>query len=219
MIPRGSRSIRPREKNEIPARGSFPRATRERRSTDAQELLRQAQLLFAQGQDRESIDAFTKALDAGADPYISRLSRGVGYVKVQDVDSALADFTTAIGLNSRSARAYFFRGMAYMMKSEFESAISDFTSALEHKQDYGMAKFCRAVSYARLGKFEESSRDMMTVLPQMEQNLQSFADTYGIVRTEMWKVMAQLSGEARTPTLSLNEKDMTTLKKWLEQES
>jgi hypothetical protein len=30
--------------------------------------------------------------------------------------------------------------------------------------------------------------------------------------------MAQLSGEARTPTLELNEKDINTLKKWLEQE-
>jgi len=56
------------------------------------------------------------------------------------------------------------------------------------------------------------------VLPQMEENLQSFADTYGIVRTQMWKVMEQLSGEASTPTLELNEKDINTLKQWLEQE-
>jgi Tfp pilus assembly protein PilF len=185
---------------------------------NAQELLRQAQLLFAEGKDRESIEVFTKALKAGADPYMVHLSRGVGYVKVQDIDSALRDFDTAVDLNKQSARAHFFRGIVYMMKNEFENAVSDFTVALEHKKDYGMAKFCRAVSNARLGNFEESSRDMMTVLPQMEQNLQSFADTYGIVRTEMWKVMAQVSGEARTPTLSLDEKDINTLKKWLEQE-
>lgn len=186
---------------------------------DSQELLRQAQLLFAEGKERESIEAFTRALEAGADPYISHLSRGAGYIKVQDADGAIADFTAAISLNSESARAYFFRGMAYMMKNEFENAVSDFTDALERKQDYGPAKFCRAVSNARLGKFEESSRDMMAVLPLMEQNLQNFADTYGIVRTQMWKVMAQLSGDAQTSPLSLNEKDIDTLKKWLEQES
>jgi hypothetical protein len=33
----------------------------------------------------------------------------------------------------------------------------------------------------------------------------------------MWKVMAQLSGEAQTPTLQLPEKDIDTLKKWLDQ--
>jgi tetratricopeptide (TPR) repeat protein len=186
--------------------------------SDAQELLRQAQVLFAEGKDRESIKAFTRALEAGADPYISHLSRGVGYLKVQDIDNALSDFSKAVSLNKQSARAYFFRGMAYMMKNEFENAVSDFTNALEYKHDYGMAKFCRAVSYARLGNFEESSKDMLSILPQMEENLQSFADSYGIVRTEMWKVMAQMSGESGASPLTLNEKDISTLKKWLEQE-
>jgi len=185
---------------------------------DGDELLRQAQLLFAEGKDKENVEAFTKALEAGADPYIVHLSRGVGYVKIQDIDKALSDFDKAISLNKQSPRAHFFRGMVFMMKNEFESAVSDFTEALELKKDYGIAKFSRAVSYARLGNFEESSKDMLAVLPQMEENLQSFADTYGIVRTEMWKVMAQLSGEAQTPTLQLPEKDIDTLKKWLDQE-
>jgi tetratricopeptide (TPR) repeat protein len=185
---------------------------------DPQELLREAQVLFVEGKDKESIEAFTKAINAGADPYIGHLSRGVAYVKVNDIDQALDDFTRAIAVNSQSARAYFFRGMASMMKNEFDNAVSDFTKALEFKTDYGMAKFARGVSYARLGKFDESSNDMLAVMPQLEENLQSFTDTYGIVRTEMWKVMAQLSGEASTPTLELSEKDMDTLKKWLEQE-
>jgi len=185
---------------------------------DTKELLGEAQLLFVDGKDKESIEAFTKALEAGADPYIAHLSRGVAYVKVEDVDHALSDFSKAISLNNQSARAYFFRGLTYMMKNEFESAVSDFTKALEYKQGYGMAKFSRAVSNARLGKFEESSKDMTAVLPQMEENLQGFADTYGIVRTQMWKVMAQLSGEAKTPTLELKEKDIKTLQQWLEQE-
>lgn len=185
---------------------------------DSQELLRQAQLLFVEGKDKESIEAFTKAMEAGADPYIAHLSRGVAHVKIKEIDMAISDFSKAISINNKSARAYFFRGMAYMMKEEFENSISDFTKALELKTDYGMAKFSRSVSYARLGKFDESSKDMMAVMPQMEQNLQSFADSYGIVRTEMWKVMAQISGDAKTPTLELNEKDMGTLKKWLEQE-
>jgi tetratricopeptide (TPR) repeat protein len=185
---------------------------------DPQELMREAQLLFVEGKDKESIEIFTKAIGAGADPYIAHLSRGVAHVKMKEVDMALDDFSRAIIANSNSPRAYFFRGIAHMMKEEFESAVPDFTRALELKTDYAMAKFSRAVSYARTGKFEESSADMKAVMPQMEENLQGFADTYGIVRTQMWKVMAQVSGDANTSPLSLNQQDMDTLKKWLDHE-
>ena len=110
------------------------------------------------------------------------------------------------------------RGIAYMMKEEFENAVSDFTKALELKADYAMAKFCRAVSYARLGKFDESSKDMLVVIPQMEQSFQSFADSYGIIRTQMWKALAQMDGESGRSALSLSEKEMETLEKWLKAE-
>jgi len=182
------------------------------------ELLRQAQLLFVDGKDKESVEAFSKALEAGADPYIVYLSRGVVYVKMKETDPALQDFSKAIEANDKSSRAYFFRGMAFMMKEEFENAISDFSKALGLKHDYFIAMFARGVSYARLGKFEEASKDMLKVMPQMEENLQSFADSYGIVRTEMWKVMAQISGDAKTPTLELGDKEMEMLKKWLQEE-
>lgn len=185
---------------------------------NAQELLRKGQILLAEGKDKESIDTFTQALEAGADPYISYISRGAGFMKIRDVDSALGDFTNALRFNQQSARAYFFRGVAYLLKNEFERAVSDFTNALEFKKDYGIARFCRAISNARMGNFDASAQDMKIVLPEMEANLQSFADTYGIVRTEMWKVMAQLSGDAKTPALELSEKDLATLKKWLERD-
>ena len=59
---------------------------------------------------------------------------------------------------------------------------------------------------------------MKEVLPQIEIGMQSFADSYGIVRTEMFKVMAQLSGEKPAPTMKLSEKEIDTLKKWLTEE-
>lgn len=185
---------------------------------ETQELLRQAQLLFVDGKDKESAEAFTKALEAGADPYITSLSRGVVYVRMKETGHALQDFNKALSLNDKSARAYFFRGLVFMMKEEFENAVSDFTNALKLKQDYFTAMFARGVCYGRIGKFEEASQDMTKVMPQMEQNLQSFSDSYGILRTEMWKVMAQVSGEAKTPALDLGEKEMETLKKWLKEE-
>jgi hypothetical protein len=58
----------------------------------------------------------------------------------------------------------------------------------------------------------------MTVMPQMEQNLQDFTDSYGIVKIELWKVLEQMSGDGKIPVLGLSEKAMDTLKKWLTQE-
>jgi tetratricopeptide (TPR) repeat protein len=185
---------------------------------DSNGLLKEAQLFFIDGKDKESIEAFTKAINAGADPYIAFLSRGAAHLKLKESDEAIKDFDKAIKANSKSARAYFFRGMAHMLKNDFEKSVEDFTKALELKTDYGMAKFARSAAYARLDKADEAAKDLTEVLPQMETNLQSFADTYGIVRTEMGRVLAQISGESPWPTLTLDEKEMDTLKKWLSEE-
>lgn len=185
---------------------------------DPVRLLEEAQLLLVNGKDKESIDAFTKAIESGADPYIAHLSRGAAHLKLKEADEAINDFNDAINANSQSARAYFFRGMVYMLKHEFERAVEDFTKALELKTGYAMAKFSRSIAYARLDKTEEASKDLMEVMPQMETNFQSFVDSYGIVRTEMWKVMAQISGERPWPTLELSENEIDTLKKWLAEE-
>jgi hypothetical protein len=107
--------------------------------------------------------------------------------------------------------------MAFMLNNEFEKAVSDFSAALEIKADLFTAKFARATAHARMKKFEEAALDLKVVIPQMGVNLQSFADTYGIVRNEMWKVMSQLSSESLHPNLRLTEDEINTLRKWLEE--
>jgi tetratricopeptide (TPR) repeat protein len=185
---------------------------------DPMELLKEAQLLFVNGKHKESIEVFTKAIEAGADPYIGYLSRGAANLKADEADKAIHDFTQAIDANNQSARAYYFRGSVYLLKEEFEKAISDFSKALELKHDYAIAIFSSAVAYARMNMTEEATTDMMHIMPQMEENLQSFADSHGIIRTQLGKVMGQLEGERQWPTLDLGEKEMDTLKKWLKEE-
>ena len=185
---------------------------------DPMELLKEAQLLFVNGKHKESVEAFTKAVEAGAEPYIAYLSRGVANLKLDEADKAIHDFTQAINANNQSARAYYFRGSVYLMKEEFEKAVSDLSKALELKKDYAIAQFSRSVAYARMNMTEEASQDMKKIIPQMEENIQSFADSHGIIRTQLTKVMGHLEGERPWPTLNLGEKDMDTLKKWLEED-
>ncbi|MGE5239893.1 MAG: tetratricopeptide repeat protein [Chloroflexota bacterium] len=179
------------------------------------ELFEEAQFLFIEGKEKESIDAFTKAIEAGADPFMCYLSRGTAHLKLKDTTNALSDFDKAIDINSRNARAYYYRGMVRMVRDEHDKAVADFSKALELKPDYPTAKFARATSYARLEKFDEAAKDLRAVMPEMEANVQSFVDAHGIVRTEMWKVMAQVTGERRLEELELSEDEMRTLQKWL----
>jgi len=185
---------------------------------DPMELMKEAQLLFVNGNHKDSIAMFTKAIEAGADLYIAYLSRGAANLKLEETDNAIHDFTLAIDANSQSARPYYFRGIVHMMREEFEKAVSDLTKALELKRDYAIAQFSRSVAYARIGMKEEASKDMLAVMPFMEQNLKNFADSYGIIRTQLTKVMAQIEGDRTSQNLNLSEKDMGMLKKWLDEQ-
>ncbi len=182
------------------------------------ELLKEAQIFFLDGKYKESIEVFTKAIEAGADPYITHLSRGVAHLKLKEIDEAINDFTEAINANNQSARAYYFRGNVHMMKNEFEKAVSDFSKAMELQSGHVMARFSRGVAYARMNKVDEASADIKAVMPEMELNMQGFVDTHGIVRTELFKVMEQISGGRPLISLKLSEKEINTLEKWLKEE-
>lgn len=185
---------------------------------DPKELLGKAQMLFVEGNEQESVRMFTQALNAGADPFIVYLSLGVAHMKLKKPDEALENFNKAIEANNKNPRPYYYRGMLHMDRDEYEDAVADFTSALERKPDLHFAKFARATAYGRLGSIDEASADFKDIIPLMEENIQGFADQYGIVRTQMWKVMAQLSGERETPTVRLSENEIDTLKKWLDED-
>ncbi len=185
---------------------------------DPKQLLGEAQLLFAEGKEKESIEAFTKALAAGADPFIVHLSIGVISMKLKETDKAIKNFMRAEEANNKNPRPYYYRGMAFMDNDDFEKAVTDLSRALELKPDLHTARFARATAYARMGKYDEATSDLKIVIPEMEASMQSFVDSYGIVRTEMFKVLAQISGDRRIPTVELSEKEIDTLKKWLTEE-
>ncbi len=80
------------------------------------EIFRDAQKFFVKGQIHESIDAFTMSIDAGHITEIAFLSRGVAYLKTDQVEKALEDFSRAIDMNRENFRAYFYRGTVYMKR-------------------------------------------------------------------------------------------------------
>ena len=178
----------------------------------------EGQLLLMEGKIKESIEAFTSALEAGADPFMTHLSRGAAHMRLKETDAAVNDFDKAIEIESGKPRPYYYRGMAFMVKSDYRKAADDFSKALELDPNLLPARFCRAISYSRSGRLDDAIGDFRDTIPEMEAGLERFADNYGIIKTEMWKVMSQFSGEGETPGLELSFDELETLKKWLVEE-
>jgi tetratricopeptide (TPR) repeat protein len=149
---------------------------------------------------------------------MAHLSRGVAYMNLREAGPAIDDFTGAIDLNASGDRPFYYRGVAHMIKGEYGHAIEDFTRVLKMKKDHFQAKLARGVCYVNIGNFDEAAHDIRPLIPVMELNVQKFVDEYGIVRTEMWKVMAQLSGERATPEIVLTDKEIETIREWIGEE-
>lgn len=111
--------------------------------------LKAANAAAAIGNSDEAIRLFTKALVAGdlspADQFAARKTRGVEYtaksliadafVRLDQArnlrDSAIADFTAALGFKPDDASLYVQRAQAYHLNGHYDQAIADFDAALK----------------------------------------------------------------------------------------
>lgn len=181
----------------------------------AKEMFEEAQALFIDGNIRESIAIFTKALDSGYDAFTILLSRGVAYLRLEEIDKATEDLGKAVLLKIDNPRAYFYRGMAALMAGKNEAAVLDFNKAMDLKPGFSLALLARSTALSRLNRIDEAAADIMKLVPQLDSNLQSFVDTYGLVRTEMWKVMAEVSSEAPRKSIQMTSEEIARFKKFL----
>ncbi len=184
-------------------------------SMGANDFFEDGKRLFVEGKLKESIEAFTRAVETGYEPKISYLSRGAAYLKIREADKAIADFSKVIDLDKKNPRPYYYRGMANTQKKDFEKAVKDFSKAIELKPDDGASLFARGASYIEMGKLEEAGQDIKNAANYLVAAVQGYADTIGD-RTHLDKVLAVLEGERRADTLDINEAEFETIKKMLE---
>ena len=162
---------------------------------DAKELFREGQGFFVEGKYGESIDSFSKAIEAGEKTEIAFLSRGVAYFRMEQFDKAAEDFNVVIEMNSQNFRAHFYRGITYMAKKDYEMAIKDFDDTIKIKSDYGAAFFARGTAYAQIGNEYEAQRSIQSAISCSEASMQWVADHYGMFRTQFDQAMALMPGE------------------------
>jgi tetratricopeptide (TPR) repeat protein len=75
------------------------------------------------------------------------LDRGIQAMNKKEYDTAIADFTEAIRLDSNNAVAYYNRGNAYRNKGDNDRAISDYDQAIRIDPNYTNAYICRGLAY------------------------------------------------------------------------
>ena len=186
---------------------------------DKNDLFQNGQRLFMEGKHEESIDCFTQSIDIGGGSEITFLSRGVAYLKTQQVDEAINDFSSVVELNNSNFRAFLYRGMANMVKENYDDAILDFDSSVKLQPDNGAAYFARGTSYANLGNMEEAERNIRTALTCSESTMQGFADNHGMFRTQFERARAIMTGEGDAPQMYLTDIELGLVKKWLDDTS
>ena len=86
-------------------------------------------------------------------------NQGITYYQKGDYDRAIRDFTKAIEINPRYAKAYNYRGSAYGEKGDYDQAIRDFTKAIEINPKNSNAYAGRSWVWGKKGDYDKANAD------------------------------------------------------------
>jgi tetratricopeptide (TPR) repeat protein len=75
-------------------------------------------------------------------------------------DKAITDYSRAIELNPRDAKAYYNRGNAYDNKGQYDKAITDYSRAIELNPRDAVAYYNRAIANVLKKEYEEAWDDV-----------------------------------------------------------
>ncbi|TNF52440.1 tetratricopeptide repeat protein [bacterium] len=173
--------------------------------------------LFVEGKLKESIEEFTKAIDAGEKSEIAFLSRGVAHLKNHETDQAINDFSEAVKMNDNNFRAHYYRGISYLTKEDYEDAIADFDKTIELTPENVAAYFARGTAYAHMGDEKEATKSIKTAIMSSETNIMELSESIGLWRTQFDKTISIMSGEKKPIEMTLTEDEIKTLKKWADE--
>lgn len=76
--------------------------------------------------------------------------RGATYARLEQVEKALADYESAIGLDPTCAQAYYNRGATYTRLQRWDEALADYDKAIRLAPDDPLPYYNRGVTYSRI---------------------------------------------------------------------
>ena len=146
--------------------------------------------LIEKGKNDKVIDLSTRMLgqvESHEKQALLRVARAAASEQVGQIESAIADCSEAIRLNSRAGQAYLTRGLAYADKGDWDKAIADYSTAL--RLEPGMASETRprlATAYCNRGTACATTHAWDRAISDLT-NARTFADaepTYAFQRDQ-----------------------------------
>ena len=86
--------------------------------------------------------------------------QGKKYSLVDDADQAIDNYSKAIKINPKFAKAYNNRGIAYIWKKQYDLAVADFNQAIKLDPKNGKAYNNRAIVYSYQGDNTKALQDL-----------------------------------------------------------
>jgi len=103
--------------------------------------------LAENGQNKEALAEFTKAIEIDSKYAEAYFNRATVYKKEENKDAAIADYTRIIEINPDLYQAYNSRGFLYAERRNWEKAFADYDKALEINNFFSLAYYNRAMAY------------------------------------------------------------------------
>ena len=120
-------------------------------------------IMNVDGNPDEEVQTCTAAIVSGVLSETNRRAayndRGIAYRNKNDLDSAIADFNSALAINPNDDKVLNNRGAAYMYKGDNDSAIRDYDHAIMLNPDYFIAIKNRGAAYVNKGDYDRALKD------------------------------------------------------------
>lgn len=132
--------------------------------------------LFDQGQYKEAISNFDRAINIDSTYTVAYGWRGGSYIALQDYQTGLADLDKAIEMGLDTNTVFKYKGLAHHCLGDWEEALRQYNIALKISPSDPQTYTWQAYSLERLGKYDEaiSKADQAINLDK------SYAEAYGV---------------------------------------
>ena len=110
---------------------------------------------------RNSIEAYTKALEIDNNLFDAYFLRGAAYGRLSKYELAINDFTKALEIGPDSKKSTYFssRGSYYFLTNQHQLAIQDLTEAIKLDPESLSSYLYRAASFSELQQYENAITD------------------------------------------------------------
>lgn len=131
----------------------------------------------------KSIDLFSEAITFDPEFKLAFKSRGAAYLRLGNVQDALADFNRVLEIDPKSARAFHLRGLAHEKAGDYTEAIADLSKAIDINPEYGAAYYSRANLYSKIGDTAQAAEDIEMLTHLTDVNIETFAEENNVWRS------------------------------------